>query len=83
MPKTNAVEGGAAVSPSLGLRAAKVGTTVGMQASTYDGAERPGGVRGEPADTGARQRNTIDRAFLNSDALCETSAMPRPGSVSP
>jgi hypothetical protein len=69
--------------PSLGMRAAKVAANVGMGASTerHDG---PGGVPGEPADEGRRQRSVIDRTFTVNDEFYNSSSMPLPGaSVSP
>ena len=64
--------------PELGKEAAQVG----MGASTEMSSSGAG--RGEPADTGRRQRSVIDRAFQANDNNFMTSSMPEPGfKVSP
>ena len=67
---------------SVGVDAAKVAFNVGMGASTsHDGT---GGVPGEPADAGRRQRSVIDRALQRNEDDYATSSMPLPGDgVSP
>lgn len=52
---------------------------VGMGASTPTSGT--GAVRGEPADTGRRQRSVIDRTFQANEDNFATSSMPLPGDV--
>lgn len=68
--------------PSLGMRAAKIAENVGMGALTGGGTA--GGVRGEPADEGRRQRSVVDRTFQQNEDFFASSSMPAPGGqVSP
>jgi hypothetical protein len=68
---------------TLGMQAAKVAANVGIGMMTpgYDSAS--GGVRGQPAEEGRRQRSVIDRAFQQNEDFYATSSMPEPGAVSP
>ena len=66
-----------------GMPIIKGAADVGMAMSTARHGG-PGAVRGEPADTGRRQKSVIDRAFRQNEDIGETSSMPRPaGGVYP
>ena len=69
-----------AVPDAPGVRAAKAAADVGMGFSTPR-HEGPGGVPGEPADEGRRQRSVVDRAFQRNEDDYATSSMPLPGAV--
>jgi len=66
--------------PSLGQRAAKIAANVGLGFSS-ERHEGVGGVRGEPADEGRRQRSVVDRTFQQNDDFFASSSMPLPGAV--
>ena len=67
------------VSP-LGKEAANVG----MGFSSAETGTGAGGVRGEPADAGRRQRSVVDRTFQQNDDFFASSSMPPSGAtVSP
>jgi hypothetical protein len=68
---------------TLGMQAAKIAANVGIGMMTpgYDSAS--GGVRGEPADEGRRQRSAVDRTFQQNEDFFSTSSMPEPAVVSP
>jgi len=72
--------GMSAPSPSPGAAmGGKLAFNVGMGSSTSSNGA--GGVRGEPADEGRRQRSVIDRALQRNEDDHATSSMPLPGAV--
>ncbi len=68
---------------SLGMQAAKVAANIGVGMMTAGHDSASGGVRGEPAEEGRRQRSVIDRAWQQNEDFFATSSMPEPGAVSP
>lgn len=65
-----------------GIGPSKTAFNVGMGAS--QASSGAGASRGDPADTGRRQRSVIERAFQRNEDDHATSSMPAPGgAVSP